>query len=284
MITLTAALLTLASLNVKPTIQFTGDSVYKNPNILKLEVQENYNDAEELVSKDLLISVNYTLGYQIYDNPDTPYIDGLKFDDVWVTDGIIKDYDDSIEHTIYIKTVYSSDISGTFASAKDGDYSRILSNPVTIFQLFYYTVALVSIILGLFGISKSRKSKVKSSKEISDMVSKIAEDKFANYEQKVSDLFTGVITPTFNKLSDENQDIIKALILTQSGDTSAQLALIDLLKKKDLKDFVGQADLIKEAVQKTVAEKEAIKQDLKESVNQIANNVFVEEKEDGTSI
>ena len=180
-------LATLASTTVSsgPKIQFTNDSVYSSENIISCEVVENKEsiqvpvehvdevtgevteelEEQEIISKSLLLKENHLLGCMIYDNPDTEYVDGLKIDDQWVTDWMVENYDDSIEHVLKIKTVYTEDVSGMLLAAKDGDWSKILSNPLILLQIFYYLLAALSIIGGAIGLVKVKGKKVKSAKE-----------------------------------------------------------------------------------------------------------------------
>ena len=123
------ALATLAlSIPAPITVNFTSDSVYTHESIItQKDVIKQDNDLYTIV-----LEQDHLLGYCIYDNQDTPYIDGLKFDDEFVTNYIIENVDLSVEHTILIKTVYTDDVAGMLVAAKDGDWSRILSNPLII--------------------------------------------------------------------------------------------------------------------------------------------------------
>ena len=200
----------LATLTLTPTVQFTSDSVYVKDNILSVEIRENLSDDEEhtLISKDLILKENHLLGYTIYDNKDTDYIDGLKVDGNYVFGWRVENFDDSVEHIIQVKTVYTDDAAGMLVAAKDGDWSKLLSNPLIIVQLGYYVLAALSIILGGFGLFKSKKKKIRDHNQIAKAVTEQAEmAKNALIETAVE-----IITPLFEKLGNQNASIIKALL------------------------------------------------------------------------
>lgn len=83
-----AQLLSLALLSMPlaeaqvPIITFSTDSVYKQDKILTLDVKL---EDEESTIGTLYFKETYIAGYAIYDNKETEYIDGLKFDGEFVT-------------------------------------------------------------------------------------------------------------------------------------------------------------------------------------------------------
>lgn len=259
------ALATLVSFT--PTITFTSDSVYKNENVLIIELQEdkqfNYDEETQTYYTDLHQNLHLKqkemLGYEIYDNPDTNYIDGLKFDGEFVTDWIIKDYDASVQHSFIIKTVYTDDVAGMFAAAKDGNWSIALSNPLILIQLFYYVLAAFSLILGGFGLFKSKGKKVKTANEIADTTSKVVKDKVIE-----------ILDPIVNTIKSQNQHIIEAFILSQSGGKDSRLALIDLLKTTATEDVALISDAAIKSVNEASELKEKAKAEADEAVRKIA--------------
>lgn len=150
------ALIALAPYEGSVDYKFTSDSVYKKDNILTVEVQEESDGHRTLYLKQ-----NYVLGYEIYDNPDTPYIDGLKVDDEFVTDWKIERFTANLEHTITIKTVYSSGVDGMITAARDGDLSKVFSNPLVLILIGCSLMVSGSIIVGSLILSKSKKTKIK---------------------------------------------------------------------------------------------------------------------------
>ncbi len=262
---------------------FTSDSVYKKDNILTVEIQK---EADSSVS--LYLKQNYILGYEIYDNPETPYIDGLKVDDNFVTDWKVPNFTYDLDHIITIKTVYSSGVDGMIASAKDGDISKILANPLVLLQLGYYSLAAVSLIIGGFGLFKSRKLKLKSSEEIADAVTKQAELS----KQKITDATIGIlnnlVTPVFEKLKAQNQSIIEALVLAKSGKSEDIIAMIDLLKKSASEDISIITEQIKKSIEEANDLADKTKQEAIKVIKEISTeNVKTEPTtvpDDGTTI
>ena len=82
---------------VEPSTTFTSDSVYKCDDIIDVEPIK-HEDFDETFLVDIKFSQAKLLGYKIYDNPETPYIDGIKWDDEWLgADGKLFD---SMEYVI----------------------------------------------------------------------------------------------------------------------------------------------------------------------------------------
>lgn len=299
-------LATLASATITngPTIQFTNDSVYAKNNIITCEVLEITNQKVipseeegvedtiiEEVSKTLSLKENHLLGYTIYDNPETSYIDGLKFDDNWVTDWVIENYDDSVEHVLKIKTVYTDDVSGMLMAAKNGDWSRVLSNPLILFQLFYYILAAVSIILGLFGVTKSKSKRIKTVDEYATALDLKCGELFNNFtintENAVENYVDKLISPVYEKMQAQQKDLISALILSQSGDKDSKLALINLLQTSAKEDVALMANQMKKSIQDAHEVKQALKTNAETVIKEIAEDTFKEPKDpidNGTSI
>jgi hypothetical protein len=291
-----ALLATLAStvISTGPKVQFTNDSVYKNENILSCEVVENVLTSEKTVehvdevtgevteeivqeeqlSKSLVFKENHLLGYTIYDNPETSYIDGLKFDDEWVTDWVVENFDDSVEHSIKVKTVYTDDVSGMLMAAKDGDWSKVLSNPLILLQIFYYILAAVSLILGGFGLLKSRKLKVKTANEFGATIGNEVSNQAGLAKDAIVEATVALIAPLFTRLNAQNSDIIKAIVLSKSSDNKDAVALLDLLKNTQSdEDISGLIDRIKEESQNAYTAKLEAQKKAKEIVEGIVNDV-----------
>lgn len=272
-------LLALATTVVAPTIQFTTDSVYTKENIITISdvsVDETTGLYTMYLEEDKL------LGYCIYDNPETSYIDGLKFDNEYVTDWVVSGVDFSIEHTFYIKTTYTDDAAGMLMAAKDGDWSRLLSNPVILLQLVYYIVAFVSIVIGGFGLVKSKNKKVKTAEEIASAVAKQA----TVAKDQLVETTIALITPVFEKLNNQNADIIKALVMSKSKDNADTLALLDLLKDSQTgEDITALVERIKTALTELYEQQAKSVKDAKDTIEAIANGTFTDSMEDdGTSI
>lgn len=273
----------LATLTFTPSIEFTADSKYVNENIISYEVV-----VEDDESKTLLLKQNMLLGYCIYDNPDTDKIEGLKVDDTWVDSSWrITNFDDTVEHSIKIKTVYTDDYAGMAMAAKNGDWGKVLENPLALIQLFYYVIAAVSIVIGGCGAARSKKHKVKSANEIAALVNENSQKAYAALEQKVELTIDSIIKPIYAAIQKGNQNTVSALILNKQNSADASVALIDMLKQVSAEDIVAKADEIKKAIIDNKKASTEVLENAKETVNNIAKGVFEEpasDKYDGTSI
>lgn len=277
------ALIALAPYEGNVDYKFTSDSVYKKDNILTVEVQKEADGYDTLLLKQ-----NYVLGYEIYDNPETPYIDGLKVDDNFVTDWKIEHFTVNLDHTITIKTVYSNGVDGMLTAARDGDLSKILSNPLVLLQLGYYSLAAISLIIGGFGLFKSRKLKLKSSEEIASAVTKQAELSKQEITSATIGILDKLVSPVFEKLKAQNQSIIEALVLAKSGKSEDIIAMIDLLKKSASEDISVITEQIKKSIEEANNLAEKTKQEAIKVIKEISTeNVKSEpttDVDDGTSI
>ena len=273
------ALATLASTTLAPiTVNFTTDSVYINESIIS---------QKDLIEQDNgLYTINFEedklLGYCIYDIKETEYIDGFKFDNTFVTNYTVKDIDLSVEHSILIKTTYTDDVAGILASAKDGDWSRLLSNPLVIFQLGYYLLAAISLVVSGIGVFEARLKKVKDHAQIASSVDKHANDAAEALKTEAITLVTGIVNPVFDKLRTQNQAIIEALVLAQSGDKDSKLALINLLKNTATEDITLVTDSITKAIETSATLKEKAKQEADKVVKEIASGTFVDNSDNET--
>lgn len=265
------ALATLAvSIPTSITVGFTNDSVYK---------QESIIDTKEVIEQEdglytIIFEQDKLLGYRIYDNPETEYLDGFKFDDAFVTNYTVSDVDLSLDHTILIKTVYTDDVAGMLAAAKDGDFSRLMANPLMVIQLVYYILAALSLVAGGVGLLKAKKSKVKDHDEIASSVASKATKASEELKNEAVNLISGIVTPVCEKLQSQNQAIIEALILAQSGDEGSKLALINLLKQTATEDVTLVSDNIIKSIKDANAFKEKVKEQASKVVEKIASGDF----------
>lgn len=258
-----------------PTISYTSDSVYKEASYITTTVTQ-----EEDSSYTLHIEKAMTLGFCIYDNPDTEQIEGVKLDDKFITDWVIPNYDPTVEHTILVKTVYTNDVAGMFAAAANGDFSKLLSNPVMLIQIIYYILAAASLVGSGIGIYKSKKNKAKTSKQIANEVSLSANASFLKVEGMVTDIFSTTVIPVIQQIQTQNHQILEALIISKSSDADSQIALIDLLKRaaSDV-NIEALAETTKENIKNAVAKQLQMKQSALKEVNQIIDETSTVKEE-----
>lgn len=281
-----ATLMMAAPTTIAPiSVNFTKDSVYKYESIITpSEVVEQENGLYTLVLEE-----DKLLGYCIYDNSDTPYLDGLKFDDEFVTNYTITDVDFSVEHTILVKTIYTNDVAGMLAAAKDGDWSKVMSNPLILIQLGYYVLAAISLIIGGFGLLKSKKKKIKDHDEIASAVSK---QSVLAKEALVEALIAAII-PTFKEIGLQNASVVKALIMSKSNDNQDMMSLLDMLKSQLSDTEINNlVERIKAEANNAYNKKLIAEQKAKNTIKAIAEGnlkpkkeeSILEQEDDGTSI
>lgn len=270
------SILLLATLAVAPasiapiTVEFTNDSVYKYESIISpKDVIE-----EESGLYTIVLEEDKLLGYAIYDNSETDYIDGLKFDDDFVKGWTIEHVDLNVEHKIYVKTVYTDDVAGMLASAKDGDWSRIIANPLILFQIFYYSLAAISLIIGGIGLFKAKAKKVKDHNEIAKAVENKSIEVSEALKAEAIGLVTSILTPALTQVKTSNDAIIKALIMSQSGDKNSTLGLIELLNGSASINIDGITEDIKKSINDKFDLKEKTKKQVQEAVTKIATGNF----------
>ena len=284
------ATLALATPSVAPiSVNFTKDSVYKYESIITpTEVKEQENGLYTIVLEE-----DKLLGYQIYDNPETAYVDGLKFDDEFVTNYVITDVDFNVEHTILVKTVYTDDVAGMLMAAKNGDWSRVLSNPLIVLQLIYYILAAISVVVGVIiavkGKSKGSKTVNEFGIELNTLFNTKVSDLSTNLQDALINLVTSLTLPMYTEMQAQNKDLLSALILSQSGDENAKLALIDLLKNSASKDVNLLSEEIKNNIRNANLASALLKSNAENTIKEIANGNFGTEPkqcpvDDGTSI
>lgn len=276
-----------------PNIQFTSDSVYTKNDIISCEIIEIQNTETGEVSKDLIIKEKQLLGYSIYDNQETDYIDGLKIDGEWVTGWRVKNFDDSEDavHTFQVKTVYTDDAAGMLMAAKDGDWSRLLSNPLILLQMFYYILAAFSLLFGIIFGTKNKGKAIKTANDFGLELNKVFTQKVdvlaTNTESAIEKYVDSLLMPVVGEMQAQNKDLLSALILSQSGDENAKLALIDLLKNSATKDVNMMSEQIKKAIKDFNVQKELLRTTAENTIKEIANGSFSDNKgttDNGTSI
>lgn len=271
---LTLTTLLTASIANGPAVQFTNDSVYTNTNIISYEVIETAIPDSEEVSKSLVFKEKQLLGYCIYDNPDTVYIDGLKFDEEWVVDWTVPNYDDTVEHTLKIRTVYTDDTAGMLMAAKQGDWSKVLSNPLIILQIVYYVLAAASILGGMFIAVKSKGKAAKTTNQFASEFNTFYQAKMDVLAQHTESTIEGyveqMIVPVYKKMQAQHKDLISALILSQSGDKDSKLAFINLLQETANEDV----STLVETIKKGIKDASAVKDNAKNTIKEIAEGNF----------
>ena len=261
-----------------PTLQFTEDSVYTKDNILNVEYIEEYDG-----TITLKMTENSVIGYTIYDDAETPYVDGVMIDGVPIAEWTIHQFDTSIEHTITVKTVYSTDIFGALVAAKDGDWSLLWQNPLTYIQLIYYAINTIATVVGGVALAKYKKLVTKLKAELTEIIDKKLTKGNAETAESVNVLVDGIVSTLYTKISAQYQDIIKALVLSHSNTNEDTIALMDILKKTSEEDITTFVDNIKKKYIDLVEKRRIAQENAIATIKQISEkeSTFVD---DGTSI
>ena len=260
---ITATIVALATLTVTPNIQFTSDSKYTSNKILEVKVQENRDEEQELVSKDLIFTENYVPGYTIYDNPNTPYIDGLKVDDAFVYDWKVENYDDTVIHTVHVKTVFTDDIAGALAAARVGDFSKIIANPLIFIQLLYFSIALIVVIVSAVHSIRMR-------------IKKNVEEEL--YQKKALALAENLVSPLVGAMKKQQDAILKATILGHSNNPEDHVKMIELLESSATESITDVTESVKKTIIDSANEIKLAKEKSKNTIHQIAKGTYAAEK------
>lgn len=174
------------------------------------------------------------IGHEIYDNPETAYIDGIRVNGNTVDSFKIPVTDANVAvYTVDLRIVYSEGVLGDIAKISDGtyDWSQLLANPVILFQLGYWALAIITVIIGLFTSIFGKKTKVKTADEISSSVTNAAEVALVKIKESVTETVIAEFTPVFQTILKDFENVVKAVTLSNSKSKDAPLALLDVLQE-----------------------------------------------------
>lgn len=194
------------------------------------------------------------IGHEIYDNPETAYIDGIRVNGNTVDSFKIPVKDETITtYTVDLRIVYSEGVLGDIAKMSDGtyDWSQLLANPVILLQLGYWALAIITVIIGLITSIFGKKTKVKTADEISSNVTNAAEVALVKIKESVTETVIAEFTPVFQTILKDFENVVKAVTLSNSKSKDAPLALLDVLQ-----DTVNSTDVnaLIDNIRKTIEE------------------------------
>lgn len=259
---LTTALVGATTPNtLTPEINYTADSVIQEG--ISCEIEEVI--LGEASAFYLRVTVDMPLGYEVYDDPVTSYIEGIKVGEDYLPDSYSIGKDDYNELlTITVKTVYAKGVAGTLAAIGDGNYNFskwFEGSPIVIMQFIYYGISVISIVLGGIGIFKSKKYKAITSKDWANTadkkIDKAVEDTKKESEKITREILATEFLPLVKQLLSNDQNIIKAVALQSSKAKDAPDAILDLLMK--VSTDVNTAEIINDT-KKAIKEKEDVKE------------------------
>ena len=224
---LTAALFTVAT-PTEPTITYTSDSVISEGislNVLETSTEDN------VIAK---VVVDLPMGYTVYDDSSTDYVDGIKVNDEYLgSDYLIQHYDVNQNYTILVKTIYSRGISGIIASIQDGtyDYGKLFSNPVMIFQIIYYAIAIIAVIVSGILTSKSKKWKSITTADWQTVAENKMKEMQARTTEQNMKYFSENLMPLLKTILSNEQNIVKSIAISMNKDKNAPIAVLDILQE-----------------------------------------------------
>jgi hypothetical protein len=218
-------------------------------------------------------------GIQIYDDPTTEIIEGIRVNGETITSYTnIIDLDNPKEYLVEVRMVYADGLSGTIAKISNGDFDfkTILEEPLLAMQVAYYGIAALSILLGGLGISASKKKKVKTADDIAALVDVRVKEGCDAITLQYASLLKDNMLPVFNTIVDSNRSVVKAITLSTSKNKEAPLALLDVLQEVSDTNVNKLIDDARQEVLKNLADTEAKRHAIHDTLDQIAHGTYQE--------
>lgn len=263
-------------------IIYTDDSVVWNGIYWEVDI--------DILTKNVYLELysELPMGYVIYDNPDTPYLDGVRVNGNTVdSTKIVIDWTQDIDYEVIVKVGYAENIMGDLQRMSDGTYDwvKLLENPVGLLMVLYYILAILSVLIGIFVVWRGKDKKVKSADEISKAVEEKA-------QASAKELIEGKILPVVTSFQNTAQALVKAFALTTSKSKEAPNALLDVLQTVSSTDAVSAIEQAKAAIANDLAAVEAARQETLAKLQSIAqtsqevesNGTEQKEKEEDVAI
>lgn len=249
---------------VEPSVSQTADSVGD----VSWEIVY-----DELTKQTYIVFDSDTFGTCIYDNPETDFIDGIRINDQCVTSTKVP-IDVTKANTIIIRTVYKDDFTGILAQISDGtyDYTKLLSNPIVLFTVIYYILAIVSVFITIIAALRNKNKQVKTGDEIASTVDKHAEEAYNNLTTNILQNITTTLTPLFKNMSDTQEAIVKSIVLMNSKDSNTHLEALECLKKVSNSDVLQSISKISDELQTSIAEAKTHKEHIIEGLNKYTSD------------
>lgn len=263
------------------TFTYTSDSAVKEG--------MSYQTYEDPISGQSGIELipNFGIGYALYDDPDTEIIDGIRINGAEVSSLRIPITADTgvSEYTVAVRTVYTQGASGDLAQILDGvyDYSKLITNPIVIFQLLYWVFMAIAGFTGLITAARSKRQKVKTADEIAEKVSEKATAIQEYLLTAVTDMVKSEILPLAQASVRSGKEAVKAIVLSTSKSKEAPSALLDVFKTSEDIDVADIVDKAYETLSKAVSEHEAKHAANISALHNIANHVIQEDVSDATN-
>lgn len=233
---------------------------------------ETYIDPATLAVSFKIVE-DLSIGHVIYDDPATPYIDGIRVNGSAI-DTLNVPVEDGTAYEVVIRTVYEDNLLGDFAKLIDGkfDIRTILENPVTLFMAVYYILAICSIVFATFATVVSKDKSVKTADEIASKVEASAEDAVVTVRTEVLDAVLNEVKPMLQTIVDDVKNIVTAVTLSTSNNKDAPIAMLETLQKSaESSDLNGLIDDIRKNVSESISKKVEAKAANLEALRAIAH-------------
>ena len=262
-----------ASTGYSPTVSYTSDSVTAQGILL-----EPYTDTLKL-EVGFTIKTDLPSGIEIYDDPTTPIIEGIRINGAEISDyRVAIDLDTPQSYLVEVRLVYSEGLAGTIAKISSGDFDwqTIMEEPLLAMQAIYYAIAALSLIIGGLGVSSSKKKKVKTANDIANIVDKRVKEGCEAFAIQYTELLKSNMLPVFNTVVDTNKAVVKAITISTSKTKEAPIALLDVLKGISDVDVEKAIDDARQEVLKNIADTDAKRAAIQEVLNHIASGTYQE--------
>lgn len=241
---------------------------------------ESYIDPFTYLGYIHIVTSDIPLGVQIYDDPTTDIIDGIRINGETIDSLRMIPVDPTVDkYEILVKTEYKNNILGDFAKINDGKYTvdDLVKNPLLTLQVVYYLFLIVSAVVAVFIGMRSKKKKVRTANEIAEAVNiSAASVNTAAAETKiliadlVKDMLNDSILPIMQKTIETNQSIVKSIIVSNSKNKDAPLALLDIFKDVSDIDTNKLLSEARDSVEKNLSKESENKKQLLAALKNIA--------------
>lgn len=262
-----------ASTGYSNSIVYTSDSVKTQGITL-----EPYTDTVKFET-GFTIKTDLDLGIEIYDDPTTDVIEGVRVNGQEITSYTIPiDLNSPQNYIVDVRLVYSDGLAGTIAKISEGnfDWETVMQEPLLAMQILYYAIAALSIIIGGMGALSSKKKKVKTADEIAAKVDTRVKEGCETFAVAYSAVLKENLLPIFHTMVDTNKAVVKAITLSTSKSKEAPVALLDLLKDVSDVDVEKAIDDAREEVLKNIANTDAKRAAVRNVLSHIADGTYQE--------
>lgn len=255
------------------TVSYTSDSVHAKGIIL-----EPYTNSVKFET-GFVIRTDLGIGIQIYDDPATDIIEGIRVNGNTVTGYTVPiDLDNPQNYIVEVRLDYAEGLLGTFAKISDGNFSweTILEEPIIYTQAIYYLIAALSVIIGGIGAAVSKKKKVKTANEIAEAVDLRVKEGCETFAIAYTDVLKENLLPVFQSMVDTNKTVVKAITVSTSKTKDAPVALLDLFKEISDVNVEKAIDEAREKVLKNIADTDSKRAAIHNVLAHIAEGTYQE--------